>query len=371
LKQSTIATKEEKRIGRLDGIRTIAIALVFAHHAGFLPIGWTGVTLFFVLSGLLITGILRRAQKDRAFWGPFYIKRAARILPPLVIAFAGAAIFCAVPWRTVGLYHLFFLSNLCQVIHPGQSQTLNVLWSLSVEEHYYLVWPFAIRFLKRKQLIRLLLGLIVLEPVLRASVTPFCRTWEPVYFLTPFQLDGLAAGSLLSLLVEDDQERGWIAKWSAWLVVPSLLAIVGLSRLVSFQRETNDATFNSLGYSLAVLFSVSLIGYVLLQKDTWVSRVLGSKLLVFFGSISYGIYLFHGLGLMLVGKIAIMLHSTDHVQRLIPLTLIPIVAASWLSFRFYETPLIRWGRKKARALEVASEAKVPMHGGPPSVIAQG
>jgi peptidoglycan/LPS O-acetylase OafA/YrhL len=127
------AVRPEGRIGRLDGIRAVAIALVFLHHAEFVALGWTGVSLFFVLSGLLITGILRRSRCDPAFWGPFYIKRATRILPPLVIVFAGAAIFCTIPWRKVGLYHLFFLSNLSQALYRGQSGALDVLWSLSVD----------------------------------------------------------------------------------------------------------------------------------------------------------------------------------------------------------------------------------------------
>jgi peptidoglycan/LPS O-acetylase OafA/YrhL len=342
------------RILRLDGIRAIAIALVYLHHAEFLALGWIGVTLFFVLSGLLITGILRRARTDHAFWAPFYIKRATRILPPLVIAFAGAAIFCTIPWRRVGLYHLFFLSNIAQTLYRGQSKTLDVLWSLSVEEHFYFLWPFAIRFLERRQLIRLLIGLLLLEPLLRAATTPLFHTCWPIYFLTPFQLDGLAAGALLALLLEDSSRSEWVSRWCARVLLPSIAVFLGLSQFSFFQRETNTILFNGLGYSLITLSSVSLIGYVLLRKDALLSRMLSSPIAVFFGTISYGFYLFHGLGLMLTGEIAIFLHSTDHIRRLIPLTLIPITIFSWLSFRFYETPIIRWGRRRAHKIQMAS-----------------
>jgi len=73
------------RLAQLDGLRAVAVVLVMLqHHFDFLPWGWVGVHLFFALSGFLITGILRRARGDRAFWGPFYVKRGTRILPPLV-----------------------------------------------------------------------------------------------------------------------------------------------------------------------------------------------------------------------------------------------------------------------------------------------
>ena len=93
--------KTETRIARLDGIRELAVLLVFATHAQLLPLGWIGVQLFFVLSGLFITNILRRSRGEASYWPPFYIRRATRILPPLAIAFLGAALFSNIPWRQV------------------------------------------------------------------------------------------------------------------------------------------------------------------------------------------------------------------------------------------------------------------------------
>jgi peptidoglycan/LPS O-acetylase OafA/YrhL len=348
----------EQRIGRLDGIRAIAIMLVYLHHTGFISVGWVGVNLFFVLSGFLITGILRRARTDRSFWAPFYIKRATRIIPPLVVLFVGIAIFCTVSWRQVGFYHFFFLSNIALVLYPSQLQPFAMLWSLSVEEHFYIFWPFAIRFLERKQLIWLLIGLLVVEPLLRAVATPFFHTWLAIYFLTPFQLDGLAAGSLLALLVEDVHAREQVARWSVITAIAALVIFLGLSRLPLFEREANSILFNSLGYSLVAVFSVSLVAYVFLHKDAVVSRLLSAKGIVFLGTISYGFYLFQGLGIMLVPTLATLLHGTNHIRHIIPLTVIPITVASWLSFRFYETPIILWGRRKAREVRLASDPVV-------------
>lgn len=346
-----------QRIERLDGIRAVAIFLVFLNHVGFLPIGWVGVNLFFVLSGLLITGILRRARTNRAYWSPFYIKRATRILPPLLFVYAATALFYSVPWHKVLLYHLFFLSNVAQTLYFNQSGALGVLWSLSVEEHFYIFWPFAIRYLNRTQLLWFLSSLLLFEPVLRALFSPVFHTHWPIYFLTPFQLDGLAAGSLLAVLIEDPEIRDRIAAWTSKLWLPGILVFLFLSHFPIFQRNSNTLLFNSLGYSIVTFVAVTTISFVLLHEDTFVSRILGSRIFVFFGSISYGFYLFHLIGLLLPKWIApyIYVHGKYHPARLIPFTLIPITLFSWLSYRFYETPIIRWGRKKAHELELRSK----------------
>jgi peptidoglycan/LPS O-acetylase OafA/YrhL len=203
------------RIDRLDGIRAVAIILVFLIHVNIGRFGWEGVPLFFVLSGFLITTILRRSRTNESFWGPFYIKRATRILPPLAIAFLLAVLFSTVAWRKVGLYEVLFLANFATWLHPDGTASLTVLWSLAVEEQFYLFWPFAVRYLNRRQLMWLSACVLIVEPILRAIVSPFCNTSWPIYYLTPFQLDGLALDGLpwcgvlncsrTTLSVESDQ----------------------------------------------------------------------------------------------------------------------------------------------------------------------
>lgn len=347
-------SRPEPRIARLDGIRALAIVLVFAVHLEMLRIGWVGVQLFFVLSGLFITGILRRAREDASYWPPFYMRRATRILPPLVIAFAGALLFSHVVWSKVGLLEVFFMANVAETLHRGQTGTLGVLWSLAVEEQFYFAWPFAVRFLSRRHLLWLVTGLLVGEPLVRAAATPFCATFWPIFFLTPFQLDGLAAGGLLALLLEDADATACVKRWSGWFCFAAAAAFALLSLLPSFSREANAPLFNALGYSLINLASCGLVAFVFCYENSPVSRVLGSRIAAFLGAISYGMYLIHPIVIQLVDEAGIALHWR-HNRTLAPLTFLVVVGLSWLSFRFYEHPLIVWGRGKARALKLSAQ----------------
>lgn len=339
-----------ERVERLDGVRTIAISLVVAIHLGVFSLGWAGVHLFFVVSGLLITGILRRARNDRSFWRSFYIKRATRILPPLLIAVLGAAALFSIPWKKVGLYYFFFAANFAEALYRGESKTLGVMWSLAVEEQFYFLWPFAVYLLNRRQLIRLLIVVLAISPILRALATPLFTTFWPIFFLTPFQLDGLAAGCLLSLTLESKAGAEWLRLRCAKLFAASLLVFSSCSFLLSFHRESNSILFNSIGYSLIVAIAVFFIAYILLRPDALASRALSLPGVVMVGTISYGIYLFHPLILTLAGEFLAAV-GFYHQKTMAPIVLAITVALSWLSYKFYEQPLIRWGRSRARATQ--------------------
>jgi peptidoglycan/LPS O-acetylase OafA/YrhL len=341
------------RIDRLDGIRAVAIILVFLIHVNIGRFGWQGVSLFFVLSGFLITTILRRSRTNESFWAPFYIKRATRILPPLVIAFLLAFLFSTVAWHQVGLYEALFLANFAALIHQDGTASLTVLWSLAVEEQFYLFWPFAVRYLDRGQLIRLSFGVLIAEPILRAIVSPFCKTGWPIYYLTPFQLDGLAAGSLLALLVEDEVSTQVLKRWSGKIfgLIAGIFVILSLTH--QFHRDANTVIFNSLGYWLVYLGAAFLIAYVLLHRLSPISRILECKPAVFLGSISYGFYLFHPVGITLMEKLGVHLNFV-HYRTLAPFGFIAVMIFSWLSFRYYEQPFISWGKKIAARTQVSS-----------------
>lgn len=340
------------RIGQLDGVRALAFLMVFAVHVEFFEIGWAGVNLFFVLSGLLITGILRRSRTDNSYWAPFYIKRATRILPALLIAFVAAAILGSVAWKQVGLYEVFFLANIGETLHRGSTGTLGVLWSLAVEEQFYFLWPFAVRFLTRSQLLVLLAVILIGEPILRGAATPIVSSFWPIFFLTPFQLDGLAAGAMIALLLEDDRETKVLGAWSGKMLIASTAVFAVLSLLPSFHRWANSILFNSIGYSLINLIGGSLIAYLLLCEDTWLKKIFGSPIPVYLGAISYGLYLFHPIALELGNRIGLAIHF-HHNRTLAPATFLAVVIFSGLSFRFYEGPITAWGRRRSRSLQLA------------------
>ncbi len=360
------------RLAQLDGLRAVAVLLVIASHVSDrAPWGWTGVHLFFALSGFLITGILRRARHDRAFWGPFYLKRATRILPPLVPFFLFWTLLGALDWRGTGWAYLFFGANIVQSLPLAPVTGVTVLWSLAVEEHFYLVWPFAVRWMQRRALVWLLAAVLLAEPVARALATPHLSSWLPVYFLTCFQLDGLAAGALLALLVESDRWRAWLLRHAGWLTVAALAVFQACTFDPAFARSRNSVLFNSAGYSLVALICVLWLAHAYLRPQALVSRALACRPVLFLGTISYGLYLYNG------GCEALMdwlvPHGTWHqgvmgwLRMVLGVAL--AIAVSWLSFRFYETPLVRWGRRRAAQIAGPGHKGVDFMPQPPGVDA--
>jgi peptidoglycan/LPS O-acetylase OafA/YrhL len=327
------------RIGRLDGIRAIAILLVFARHAGLLHCGWVGVDLFFVLSGFLITGILRRERASDCYWRSFYLKRACRIVPPLVLCFAGAAMITPIPAHRA-IWYALFAANVALAAHPKEAGALVVLWSLAVEEHFYVLWPFAVRYLNRSRLITLLRGFATLA----------VHSFESIYYLTPFRLDGLAAGALLALATENETVVQRLRKWSGVCCVGLLSALGASMPFKSFGREQNSIVFNSIGYSLLVACCLFVVAFVFLREESFISRVLSSRLFVFLGTISYGFYLLH-LPVLEAIKAYASAHAVNSAHRILALPAFVIaLLISWLSFRVYERPIIQWGRVQAARL---------------------
>lgn len=348
------------RLQQLDGLRAIAILMVIAQHDSLLPLGWAGVTLFFVLSGYLITGILRRGRHDHHFWGPFYIKRATRILPPLLPFFLLCALTTPVARGLSVLPYIFFGANIASSLPHAPSSDLIVLWSLAVEEHFYLLWPFAIRFLQRRSLVRVLAATLLVEPVVRLIATPLIQRWQPIYFLTPFQVDGLAAGALLAVLLEERVWRDRLRRWAGWGILASILTFSLCSALPGFEREQNTMLFNSLGYSLLVAASACTLALLLVHGEGWLSRLLSLPPLVWIGTISYGLYLLNGPVSHLIWFTA-QSHGFHRGRILLGIAFVSSLIVSWVSFRFYESPLVAFGRRRAGRLTGGNRLPAPLH----------
>src|SRR5580704_3038698 len=197
-----------KKIPQLDAVRGIAVLLVLLHNTGQYPSlhlhlisdnGWMGVDLFFVLSGLLITGILLDTKKSENYFKNFYARRCLRIWPlyysallfmfvivPLIRPSEAHAIFEArsAPWWSYPL----FIQNFLVAIPTAATGLLGVTWSLAVEEQFYLVWPLVVRFFSARQLRNIAITVICFSPVLRfyASVHGV-----NIYSNTLCRLDGL------------------------------------------------------------------------------------------------------------------------------------------------------------------------------------
>ena len=297
----------------LDTVRGLAILLVlFFHGFGFqfasaplprlahlfvvatMP-GWVGVNLFFVLSGFLITGILLDSRNHPHYYRRFYVRRALRILPAYYAFLALLAIaprtgwldHRQVSWQFIGLSFVY-LSNVTTLF--AVPMQYGALWSLAVEEHFYLGWPFVVRATSRKSLAMCALSIVLICPVLRTIA--FMRGDQYAAGYTWLVADGLAVGSLLGLL-----SRGWLSdrKRMKWVSISSMSGAVALLTLgAPFGILLNR---NLLGGALRPtalnVFFAGALGSLLVIGTSSLKWIVHRPVLQFFGRISYGLYLFH------------------------------------------------------------------------------
>jgi peptidoglycan/LPS O-acetylase OafA/YrhL len=341
----------------LDGLRALCVLIVFLFHHGLLAAGWVGVEVFFALSGFLITRILRGAAGQPNYWSGFYAKRVTRILPPVVLLLVIVFIEKG-PVTYSYLAYLLFAGNFIELTSHAIWQ-LSPLWSLAIEEHFYMVWPSAIQRLSRRSLIRLLLALIVAEPFVRALATEVIthaygalRQWNnPIFLLTPFRLDALLAGALLALSLEGKSVVPMLKRWSLPGSVLLFAVFLGLEAMFpGFRRTSNSLAFNSLAYSLTAVASALLIAHLVLIPEGWLAKLLSRKPIVYLGTISYGMYLFQ---LPIKAAIAALLPHAGSATYLLMDTVATVAFAS-ASFWWFERRMIAAGRRLAHRLSERS-----------------
>ena len=300
------------RMPELDTLRGIAVLSVVLFHAfGFtyglqglsgipkllvaatLP-GWVGVNLFFVLSGFLITGILLDTRGREDYYRRFYLRRALRILPIyyavlILLAVLSRTGIIARPasWAFLGLSFIY-LANVTNLF--GVTMQYGVLWSLAVEEHFYLLWPTAAKFFSRRGVTVLAMAICIGCPMLRAFY--FWRGYNTGDGYTWLSADGLALGALLAIAV-----RGWFNARPKF--VRLALAALGVS-LVLFTAGAPLGIFRAsrmLGLSLRDsalnLFFFALISLTLVLGTSRWRWIANRPTLRFLGEISYGVYLIH------------------------------------------------------------------------------
>ena len=318
-------------IPQLDGVRACAILIVLAFHTiPGLPFGWIGVILFFVLSGFLITGILLDAKGCPAFtyFTVFYARRSLRIFPiyyvTLLVVFALALAFA---WPCSDFpYYLIYVQNFI-IDWTGTPQRfpafMDHTWSLAVEEQFYFCWPLLVFLLPRRGLVLACTGFLVAAPLFRAWIMSAFPHSLYYYTLLPAQVDSLAIGALLAVLV-----RMWpMGRITRWYTAYALLSVVGLGALVfwfsySFLRI------------LLPYFCANALLFPLLFPRSWLSRLLASAPACYIGKISYGLYLFH----------PIVFHVTNAIVRRIGAPYLVSVTAEMgmlvivtvLSWHFFE-----------------------------------
>jgi peptidoglycan/LPS O-acetylase OafA/YrhL len=326
----------------IDGLRAVAVSLVVLYHAfpNQLPGGYVGVDIFFVISGYLITQILARELQEGTFSvARFYERRVRRIFPALLVVLiavilAGGALLLPLEYQQLGLDAFAaaaFVSNIASLMHSGyfdvasSSKPLLHLWSLGIEEQFYLAWPLILLFVHRlRQPAGLAIAILALFSFLAniwligavpiaTFYLPFTRAWE------------LLAGALLALLPRERSSQATANVLSiggilligaaAWLLTPkshfpgwwALLPVAGTCLIVS----SSGAPSNRI--------------------------VLGSRGFVAVGLISYPLYLWHW-PLLVFGDSVIVKNTDLKRGALVALS----VLLAWLTYRFVE-PIFRRG----------------------------
>lgn len=321
----SLSSSSSARITQLDGLRGVAIGMVvlyhyFSFHFTALPgtllgylvyptrFGWSGVDLFFVLSGFLIGGILLDAKESKNYFQVFYLRRFFRIVPIyyliLLLFFSSMAWFAAHPsaiwpWRpqeNLPRYTYFlFLQNIWATRYNFLgSAPLAVFWSLSVEEQFYLTLPFLVRFLSRERLRFLAVEIILLAPVLRLALFSFFPSHPQSWFLLmPCRADSLFFGVLGAILLRDPAWRTRVERnrtlLRAWI---GLLAI-GVPFVTQTQWAARGLMMVSVMFTWLAAFYLSLLIYGLTFTESHLSRVLNLAWLRRLGVIAYGVYLLH------------------------------------------------------------------------------
>jgi len=285
-------TDRMRYVPALDGIRALAILLVVVFHARTRDLGLTGgflgVDVFFVLSGYLITRLLvdEHAQTGSIRLSRFYLRRARRLYPALLLMLAGYLllaphIFRAIPmrehWRDAAV-SAFYLSDYAGAFF-GIPLRIGHTWTLAVEEHFYLLWPLCLMILlrlPRRAAIATVLVLFAAATAWRWESLRLFESWEFTYLRFDARLSGLMLGSAIGL-------------WRPSLRFPLVGAVLGLGGLIALaitQRYRTDAGLTT-GVLLAELASVLLIlGAPSLP-------LLSSPVFVWLGRMSYGWYLWH------------------------------------------------------------------------------
>ncbi len=353
----------------LDSIRGLAILMVIAFHAFYsqpdnIPqtftrvqnlfiqatwVGEYGVNLFFVLSGFLITGLLLQSVRRPDYYRRFYRRRALRILPAYY-----AILVVLVALRASGAFlglSAIYLSNVTPLF--GVAIAYPVLWSLAVEEHFYLLWPTVVRRLRVQQLLWCAALLVLAAPVCRwisflivsgkgsADYSYLHYTWNA--------MDGLACGAFVSIgLQEFAWDRAKLFRFSMWtFAAAAAIWIVGLPFGILRAGRPLGAAFRYTPWNLGAAGILCI--FLLLGTGPGKGIVL-SPVLRFVGRISYGLYLVHMLAFDFYDYAVRGIFS----GRGLPLAVFPAlcvrfcaagalaIGIAFLSRKYFEEPFLRW-----------------------------
>jgi peptidoglycan/LPS O-acetylase OafA/YrhL len=362
-------------IAELDGLRAVGLSLVLLDH--FWPqgmsiyvfqlgnLGWIAMDSFFVMSGFLITGILLDSREKPNYYGTYYARRSLRIFPLYYLVLL--IWYCIIRFTNGGadyrslLQHwgspawfTFYAGNIRQAMVGTPPKTIGnnlilgyaPLWSLQVEEQFYLLFPLAVAWLRREHLRWVLIGAIILSPVFRILL----YLWSPnnpflQYVELPCHCEGLALGALIAIRFRSGPWK--ISKPALTVWTALLMGAACAGSLISTWGTRNQAwgsTWDRLpGYSISSAGCACLVLWLITFRGSSYTRWLRIAPMRYLGKISYGVYLLHPLAMWttieLVKKHVFHFRNDDPRYFFVGIAMSLAFAA--LSWHFFEGPLMR------------------------------
>ncbi len=345
-----------KRIPSFDGVRGVAILLVLAGHsvANYEPLSpwirrWLGsfanasfgVRLFFVLSGYLITSLLLDELKrtGKISLAAFYRRRAARILPAFYVFLAGAVILQI--WYPLGITPSSFLTAATHTWNYGcwlwvttstsGAWTFGHLWTLALEQQFYLFWPAVLIGLGTRRAGWCALALIIWCPLARVGtyyLIPTQRGYIGIMLHTA--IDSLMIGCLTALLLQNEQVRARLLRHGRVVALGAAIWALGVSPFVS---EAVRGFPVVAGFTLDAIAAAWIIAWLHHRGPPAAEGLLGKGVLPWIGTVSYSLYLWQQIFLSPSGRLA---------EGDIIMPWVCAVGAAWLSYRLVEMPVLRW-----------------------------
>ena len=333
-----------RRIPSLDGLRALAVLLVLIGHASYtryapaLPgffhrVGNIGVRFFFVISGLLITTLLlkERALSGEIHLGQFYKRRALRLFPASFAYMGVIGVLAAASMIRVMPHDFLSAITYTMNYQAVRSWWMDHLWSLSVEEQFYLLWPGLLVFLGLRRAFRAALVAVIAAPFVRAGmwwglhagVDPMTKHFEAV-------CDALAIGCLLSARYNWLSAQTWYRNFqrSIWFWPAALGLTAGGNALF----VVSPGLFYVAGQTIANLGTVLCLDGCVRQSNSWFGRILNSAPLVYIGTISYSLYLWQN---------AFLNREVANRWTSFPQNLLFAFAAAMASYYIIEKPFLR------------------------------
>ena len=353
-------------IAGLDSLRGMAVLMVLICHAYYTTVPWAtwtgaggifvhltglgtlGVQLFFILSGFLISGILLDKVADPHYYRNFYVRRALRILPAYILMLVALKLFKGVTWNYI-VACLLFIANMAKLV-GGSSDEYGVLWSLAVEEQFYLIWPWAVRKLSRRSLMRVIVAVCVLSPLLRMALAlrgadTYFKSWDNVDYLLygAFVALALREGRLNSRNLRPVARR--LLLFAAIFIIPATW--IGMQEETVPWAHLVFSGFGRLPY-LAIFLGALLLVIAQHGERKRAPRAPGvlTRIMFFLGSISYGLYLVHTLIFFLYDKWSAGTRLDGYRADAVLLNVRAVIVVSisillaTLSRYFYEEPFL-------------------------------